>query len=77
MATSNPGNNNNPHKTNDEPSLVGGHAQYVKGYVEETIGNVTGNKEWTESGKKDAQEGIDTMKVRISREPPTIDQVVS
>lgn len=64
--------------------MVGGHAQYAKGYVEETskcspitktsllnipinmklVGNVTGSKEWQESGKKDAQEGINEMKVR-------------
>jgi hypothetical protein len=28
-----------------------------------TVGNVTGSKEWQESGKKDAQEGINEMKV--------------
>jgi uncharacterized protein YjbJ (UPF0337 family) len=44
-------------------SLVGGHAQYAKGYVEETIGNVTGSKEWQDSGKEDAQAGVDQMKV--------------
>jgi hypothetical protein len=27
------------------------------------VGNVTGSKEWQESGKKDAQEGINEMKV--------------
>jgi uncharacterized protein YjbJ (UPF0337 family) len=48
---------------NNEPSMIGGHAQYAKGYVEETIGNVTGSKEWQESGKKDEKEGIETMKV--------------
>ena len=47
-------------------SMVGGHAQYVKGYVEETVGNVTGSKEWQESGKLDAQAGIDEMKVSLS-----------
>jgi uncharacterized protein YjbJ (UPF0337 family) len=44
-------------------SIIGGHAQYAKGYVEETIGSVTGNQEWTEAGKKDEQEGIDAMRV--------------
>ena len=65
MATSNPGRNNNPYKSSEDPSLIGGHAQYVKGYVEETVGNVTGSKEWVDSGKKDAQEGIETMKVSL------------
>lgn len=44
-------------------SVLGGHAKYAKGYVEETIGNVTGSKEWQESGQKDAKRGIDEMKV--------------
>lgn len=46
--------------------MIGGHAQYAKGYVEETIGNVTGAKEWIDSGKKDTQEGIETMKVSFA-----------
>jgi uncharacterized protein YjbJ (UPF0337 family) len=46
-------------------SMLNGHAQYAKGYVEETIGNVTGSKEWEESGKSDAQAGIDEMKVKF------------
>lgn len=58
--------NNNPTNPSEQPSIIGGHAQYAKGYVEETIGNVTGSKEWIDSGKKDAQEGIDTMKVRTA-----------
>lgn len=61
--SSNPAQNNNPYKSPEDPSLIGGHAQYVKGYVEETVGNVTGSKEWVDSGKKDTQEGIETMKV--------------
>lgn len=53
-------------KTPDQPaSMLGGHAQFAKGYVEETIGNVTGSKEWKESGKEDSQAGIAEMKVRI------------
>ena len=30
------------------------------------VGNVTGSKEWQDSGKKDAQEGINEMKVSQS-----------
>ena len=47
----------------NDPSMISGHAQYAKGYAEETIGNVTGSKEWQDSGKKDTQAGIDEMKV--------------
>jgi hypothetical protein len=49
--------------TSNEPSIISRHAQYAKGYAEETICNVTGSKEWQESGKKDTQTGIDEMKV--------------
>lgn len=57
---------------NDKPaSMLAGHAQYAKGYVEETIGNVAGSKEWQESGKKDAEEGIGSMRVGI----PSISQI--
>ena len=47
----------------NEPSLLSGHAQYAKGYVSETVGNVTGSTEWKESGKRDAQSGLEEMKV--------------
>ncbi|CZR64584.1 uncharacterized protein PAC_14482 [Phialocephala subalpina] len=46
----------------NQASMLGGRAQYAKGYVEETIGNATGSKEWQQSGKKDTQEGISEMK---------------
>jgi len=49
--------------TNTNASMLSGHAQYAKGYAEETIGNVTGNQEWQNSGKNDAKAGIDEMKV--------------
>lgn len=44
-------------------SMLGGHAQFAKGYVEETIGNVAGSKDWQDSGKNDSKAGIDEMKV--------------
>ncbi|KAK0119477.1 hypothetical protein ONS95_010924 [Cadophora gregata] len=53
-----PTSNNN----NNQASMLAGHAQYAKGYVEETVGNLTGSKEWQESGKKDAEAGIGEMK---------------
>jgi hypothetical protein len=33
--------------------------------MQEPVGTVTGSKEWQESGKKDAQEGINEMKVSL------------
>lgn len=46
--------------------MIGGHAQYAKGYVEETVGKAIGSKDWEESGKKDSASGIEEMKVRDS-----------
>ncbi len=41
---------------NNNPSLIGGHVQYAKGAIEETIGNVTGSQTWKDSGVHDKQE---------------------
>jgi uncharacterized protein YjbJ (UPF0337 family) len=49
--------------TGKDASMLNGHAQFAKGYVEETIGNVTGSKDWQESGKADSKAGIEEMKV--------------
>ncbi|KAI9053123.1 hypothetical protein LZ554_003390 [Drepanopeziza brunnea f. sp. 'monogermtubi'] len=56
MSAPNSSNNSNA------ASMLSGHAQYAKGYVEETVGNLTGSKEWQDSGKKDAAAGIEEMK---------------
>ncbi|EHL00130.1 hypothetical protein GLAREA_10634 [Glarea lozoyensis ATCC 20868] len=56
------GNTQTPHPSSNEPSMIGGHAQYAKGYVESTIGSVTGNADWKQSGEKDMQGGIGEMK---------------
>ncbi|KAK0387071.1 hypothetical protein NLU13_5384 [Sarocladium strictum] len=46
----------------NQPSLVGGHAQYVKGVAEATIGDVSGSHAWKSSGEQDKAAGVDTMK---------------
>jgi len=70
MSSSNNNINNPSNPTHpDQPTLLSSHTQYAKGYAEETIGNLTGSKEWQESGKKDAKEGIEGMKVRTSIHP--------
>ncbi|KAH6722832.1 hypothetical protein DL95DRAFT_301979 [Leptodontidium sp. 2 PMI_412] len=51
-----------PNPNDKQASMLAGHAQYAKGYVEETVGNLTGSKDWQESGKKDAEAGIGEMK---------------
>ena len=59
--TNNP--NPNPNNQQPQPSMLSAHAQYAQGYASETMGNLTGSKEWQESGKQTAEEGIANMKV--------------
>ncbi|KAI0603060.1 hypothetical protein F4775DRAFT_10746 [Biscogniauxia sp. FL1348] len=44
------------------PSLVGGHAEYMKGAAESTIGNLTGSQAWTTSGEQAKSHAVDSMK---------------
>ncbi len=60
---------------NNNASLIGGHAQYVKGAVEETIGNVTGSQAWKESGAHDKQEAVEKM--RAANQGPSDSSVIS
>lgn len=60
---------------NNNASLIGGHAQYVKGAVEETIGNVTGSQTWKDSGVHDKQEAMDKM--RAANQGPTDNSLIS
>ncbi|OAR00609.1 hypothetical protein LLEC1_07654 [Akanthomyces lecanii] len=53
-----------------QPSLVAGHAQYVKGQAETIIGNVTGSEPWKASGEQDKAAGQATMqKAGEQRDP--------
>ncbi|THY66771.1 hypothetical protein D6C97_01340 [Aureobasidium pullulans] len=64
------------HKMSDntqQPSLIGGHAQYVKGAAEGVIGSVTGNAAWQQSGETDKQGGIDAMKSASQNRDPATD----
>ena len=56
-------------------SLIGGHAQYAKGAVEEVIGNVTGSQAWKDSGVHDKQEA--TEKMRAANQGPTDNSIIS
>ncbi|CAF0797674.1 unnamed protein product [Adineta ricciae] len=60
---------------NSNASLIGGHAQYAKGVVEEAIGNVTGSQAWSESGAHDKQEAIDKM--RAANQGPADSTLIS
>ncbi|KAK1997926.1 hypothetical protein LX36DRAFT_657056 [Colletotrichum falcatum] len=47
---------------NQQPGLVAGHAQYIKGAAEAAIGSVTGSHAWTSSGEQDKAHAASTMK---------------
>ncbi|EME49328.1 hypothetical protein DOTSEDRAFT_121292 [Dothistroma septosporum NZE10] len=46
----------------DQPSLVGGHAQYIKSQAEAAVGSITGSAEWKASAEQDKQQAVDSMK---------------
>ncbi|KAH7009361.1 uncharacterized protein B0I36DRAFT_342146 [Microdochium trichocladiopsis] len=45
-----------------QPSLVGGHAEYVKGAAEAAIGDISGSHTWKSSGEQAKARAVDTMK---------------
>ncbi|KAH7310561.1 hypothetical protein B0I35DRAFT_481864 [Stachybotrys elegans] len=55
----------------NQPSLVGGHVQYVKGATEATIGNLTGSQPWKASGEQDKAAGLDTLKKAGEQRDPS------
>ncbi|RYP25389.1 hypothetical protein DL767_008411 [Monosporascus sp. MG133] len=60
------------YNSNQQPSLVGGHAEYVKGAAESAIGSVTGSQAWTSSGEQAKAHAVDTMKAAgEARDPAT------
>ncbi|KAI1321855.1 Wd tetratricopeptide repeat domain-containing protein [Xylariaceae sp. FL0255] len=52
---------------NQQPSLVGGHAEYVKGATEAAIGDITGSHAWKGSGGQAKAHAVDTMKAAGER----------
>ncbi|KUI63741.1 hypothetical protein VM1G_10501 [Cytospora mali] len=47
---------------NQQPGLVGAHAEYVKGATEAAIGAVTGSQAWTASGEQAKAHAVSDMK---------------
>lgn len=56
-------------------SLIGGHAQYAKGAIEETIGNITGSQVWIDSGVHDKEEAVEKM--RAANHEPSDSSIIS
>ncbi|EMF17265.1 uncharacterized protein SEPMUDRAFT_146340 [Sphaerulina musiva SO2202] len=59
-----------PNTKGHHPSLVGGHAQYVKGLGEAGVAAVTGNSAWQRSADADKSQGINTMKAASAARDP-------
>ncbi|KAK6443431.1 hypothetical protein LTR95_000258 [Oleoguttula sp. CCFEE 5521] len=59
--------------SSQQPSLIGGHAQYVKGAAESVIGSVTGNTSWQSSAETDKSAGIEAMKTASANRDPAKD----
>ncbi|KAI0905035.1 hypothetical protein F4824DRAFT_441783 [Ustulina deusta] len=56
---------------NSQPSLIGGHAEYIKGAAEATVGDVTGSHAWKSSGEQAKSHAVDTMKAAGERRDPS------
>ncbi|KAI0122275.1 hypothetical protein F4814DRAFT_408152 [Daldinia grandis] len=54
-----------------QPSLIGGHAEYIKGAAESTIGSVTGSQAWTTSGEQAKAHAVDAMKTAGENRDPS------
>ncbi|KAK2056365.1 hypothetical protein LY76DRAFT_595244 [Colletotrichum caudatum] len=54
-----------------QPGLVAGHAEYIKGAAEAAIGSVTGSHAWTSSGEQDKAHAASTMKAAGQQRDPT------
>ncbi|KAF3766933.1 hypothetical protein M406DRAFT_355408 [Cryphonectria parasitica EP155] len=46
----------------NQPSLIGGHAEYVKGVAQAAVGSVTGSQAWTASGEQAKAHAVSDMK---------------
>ncbi|KAM7207186.1 hypothetical protein V8F20_002452 [Naviculisporaceae sp. PSN 640] len=54
MSSSSSSNPTNPQsQSQEQPSLLSGHAEYIKGSAESAIGSITGSHAWTTSGEQD------------------------
>jgi len=45
------------------PSLLRAHAHYMKGYLDSSIGHLSGSESWKGSGETEMREGLDELKV--------------
>ncbi|KAK4227421.1 hypothetical protein QBC38DRAFT_364213 [Podospora fimiseda] len=62
--------NNNNNTQEQQPGLIGAHAEYLKGAAESTIGSVSGSHAWTASGEQNkAHAKASLQQVAEQRDP--------
>ncbi|KAM7216909.1 hypothetical protein V8F06_007672 [Rhypophila decipiens] len=64
MSSSSSSNPINPQNqgSQEQPSLLAGHAEFIKGSAESAIGSITGSHAWTTSGEQDKAHAKSNMK---------------
>ncbi|KAK1765910.1 hypothetical protein QBC33DRAFT_560347 [Phialemonium atrogriseum] len=63
--------NNNAHQQQpNQPGLIGGHAEYIKGVAESTVGSVTGSHAWTTSGEQDKAHAQASLRAATENRDP-------
>ncbi|KAL2017083.1 hypothetical protein VTK56DRAFT_2606 [Thermocarpiscus australiensis] len=68
MSSSNP---QDPQSENrQQPGLLSGHAEYIKGAAESTIGSITGSHAWTASGEQDKAHARASMQAAAEHRDP-------
>ncbi|EJT78205.1 hypothetical protein GGTG_03307 [Gaeumannomyces tritici R3-111a-1] len=53
-----------------QPGLLAGHAEYIKGIAETAVGSVTGSHAWTSSGEQDKAHAVHSMKAAGEQRDP-------
>ena len=63
--------NNQPQsQENQQPGLLAGHAEYIKGVAETAVGSVTGSHAWKSSGEQDKAHAVHAMKAAGEKRDP-------
>ncbi|PTB67699.1 hypothetical protein BBK36DRAFT_1168078 [Trichoderma citrinoviride] len=62
--------NNNTNQIQQNPGLMGAHAQYIKGLGESTIGSISGSQAWSASGEQDKAAAVDAMRKAADKRDP-------
>ncbi|KAM0257358.1 hypothetical protein ACHAQJ_004445 [Trichoderma viride] len=65
-----PSDDNNNNNNQNQSSLMGGHAQWLKGTAETAVGSISGSQAWSASGEQDKAAGLAAMKKAGEKRDP-------